>query len=82
MNSDDGPRQPRDDDAAERFARALDGSVEDDPDLADEIALARRLGALAPSLDPEPGARERARQRLLAALAREARPDDDPSRAS
>ena len=82
MNSDDGPGEPRDDDAAERFATSLDGSVEDDPDLADEIALARQLGALAPSRDPEPGARERARQRLLAALAGEASPDDDPSRAS
>jgi hypothetical protein len=39
------------------------------------VELARRLGALGGALDPDPQARERARQRLLAALARE---DDDP----
>jgi hypothetical protein len=81
------------DDDAERFAAAVDGGGHDapdgdldaDPDLEREVALARRLGALGDALDPEPQARERARQRLLAALARETRPDgaaDGPSRAS
>jgi hypothetical protein len=67
--------------AAERFAAALDredATVDADPDLAGEVALARALGALRPSLDPHPQARERARRRLLAALARETR-DDDPA---
>jgi hypothetical protein len=74
--------------AAERFAGALDGggAAPDDPDLAREVALARQLGALGPSLDPDPDARERARQRLLAALAHEVPPGDaasgGPSRAS
>ena len=55
----------------DRFAAALDGTAEPDDELAREVALARRLGALAPSLDPDPEARERARRRLLDALARE-----------
>lgn len=64
-------------DDADRFAAALDGGGEPghgDPDLARESALARRLGALSASLDPDPEDRERARRRLLAALAS----DDDP----
>ena len=88
----DGTSTPDDD--AGRFAAAVDGAGHDapdrdldaDPDLEREVALARRLGALGYALDPDPQARERARQRLLAALARETRPDDDaadgPSRAS
>ena len=93
----DGPgADPRVGDA-ERFAAALDdcgdgwaagceeGSVEGDPDLTREVALARRLAAFGSALDPEPQARERARRRLLAALDREAggdAPSDGPSRAS
>ncbi len=69
----DGTSDP---DEAEGFAAALDGAG-DDPDLAHEIALARRLGALGPSLDPDPEARERARRRLLDALARETPPVGD-----
>jgi hypothetical protein len=84
----DGTSAPDDD--AERFAAAVDGGAPDvapgaDPELEREVELARRLGALGDALDPDPQARERARQRLLAALAREARPDgatDGPSRAS
>jgi hypothetical protein len=60
--------------AAERFAAALardDGPVDGDPELAREVALAGELGALGRCLDPDPQARERARRRLLAALARE-----------
>jgi hypothetical protein len=68
---------------AERFAASLDGSADvapdGDPELEREVELARRLGALGGALDPDPQTRERARQRLLAALAREARPDDDPA---
>jgi hypothetical protein len=58
---------------AERFAAALDGpgDLPDDPALARDIALARQLSALGPSLDPDPLAREQARQRLLDALSRE-----------
>jgi hypothetical protein len=75
--------------AAERFAAAIargDAPLDGDPDLAREVALARALGALGPSLDPDPQARERARRRLLAALAREGQGDDPapdgPSRES
>jgi hypothetical protein len=77
---------------AERFAAALDraadaeeGLVGDDPDLAREVALARRLAASGSALDPEPQARDRARRRLLAALDREPggeAPSDGPPRAS
>jgi hypothetical protein len=69
---------PSADDAAERFAAALDGG-DPDPDLAREIALAGELGALGRRLDPDPQARERARRRLLAALAREERTGGDPA---
>lgn len=56
-----------------RFAAALEdaGDRPHDADLAREIALARRLGALGPALDPDPQARERARRWLLEALSRE-----------
>jgi hypothetical protein len=62
--SSDGTAAPDD---AERLAAALDGAGDVDP----EVALARRLSALGPALDPDPQARERARERLLAALAEE-----------
>jgi hypothetical protein len=71
---------PSADTAADRFTAALDRGDDPgdgDPDLAREIALAGELGALGRHLDPDPQARERARQRLLAALAREARTGDD-----
>jgi hypothetical protein len=58
-------------DDAERLAAALDGAGDVDPEIAREVALARRLGALGPAFDPDPQARERARKRLLAALAEE-----------
>lgn len=76
--SSEGTSTPDDD--AEQFAASLDGGADvapdGDPDLEREVELARRLGALGGALDPDPQARERARQRLLAALARE---DDDPA---
>ena len=68
------PDEPRD-------GGSVEGSVEGDPDLAREVALARRLAAFGSALDPEPQARERARRRLLAALEHEAG-GDGPSRAS
>lgn len=61
-------------DDADRFADGGGEPGHGDPDLARESALARRLGALSASLDPDPEDRERARRRLLAALAS----DDDP----
>lgn len=83
MSSDGAPTPDAD---AERFAAAVDGGGDvapggdpDDPELEREVALARQLGALGSALDPEPQARERARKRLLAALAREARPGGDPA---
>jgi len=69
--SSDGTPAPDD---AERLATALDGAGDVDPEIAREVALARRLGALGPALDPDPQARERARERLLAALAEEKPP--------
>ena len=66
--SSDGTPAPDD---AERLATALDGAGDVDPEIAREVALARRLGALGPAFDPDPQARERARRRLLAALAEE-----------
>ena len=68
---------------AERFAAAVDGPADTgaaDPELAREIALARRLAALRPDLDPDPDARERARRRLRAALAGDPAPDDGAPR--
>ena len=83
MNADDSRTTP--DDAAERFAAAVEGrTVVDgraDPELAHELAIARRLAAHGNALDPDPETRERARRRLLAALA-DATPENGPSRAS
>ena len=91
-STSDGPGADPPGDDAERFAAALDdpaagcgeGSVEGDPDLAREVALAHRLATFGSALDPEPQARERARRRLLAALDREAGGDapSGPSRVS
>jgi hypothetical protein len=78
--SSDGTSIPDDD--AERFAAALDGATDVDPEVAREVRLARQLGALRSALDPDPNARERARQRLLAALAEEKPSADGPSRTS
>jgi len=77
--SSDGSSAPDD---AERFAAALDGAGDVDPEVAREVALARRLGALRAALDPDPQARERARERLLAALAEEKPPVNGPPRGS
>ena len=66
--SSDGTSAPDD---AERLAAALDGAGDVDPEIAREVALARQLSALGSALDPDPQARERARKRLLAALAEE-----------
>lgn len=87
MNADDRPTTP--DDAAERFAAAVEGgsveggpdAAEHDPELAREVEIARRLADQGGAFDPDPETRERARRRLLAALADES-PDDGPSRAS
>ena len=66
--SSDGTSAPDD---AERLAAALDGAGDVDPEIAGEVARARRLGELGSAFDPDPQARERARRRLLAALAEE-----------
>lgn len=82
MNADDTPTP--DDDAAERFAAAVEGPTADDgadPELARELAIARRLAAQGAALDPDPETRERARRRLLAALGQDL-PTNGPSRAS
>jgi hypothetical protein len=83
VNADDSPVTA--DDATERFAAAVEGrTVVDeraDPELAHELAIARRLAAHGNALDPDPETRERARRRLLAALA-DATPENGPSRAS
>jgi hypothetical protein len=82
VNTDDTPTTP--DDAAERFAAAVDGGMiadGTDPALARELEIARRLAAHGTALDPDPDARERARRRLMAALAEQA-PENGPSRAS
>ena len=81
MNTDDSPTPP--DDAAERFAAAVEGGVVDgavDPELARELEIANALTRQGGAYDPEPEARARARQRLLAALAEDVR--DGPSVAS
>ena len=71
-------------DAAERFAAAVEGrpvpGSADDPQLARELEIAHRLAGQGRALDPEPDARERARRRLMAALAE--RSSTGPSRAS
>jgi hypothetical protein len=82
VNADDSPTAP--DAAAERFAAAVDGGVVadgTDPELARELEIVRRLAEQGTSLDPDPQTRERARQRLLAALAAQP-PENGPSRAS
>jgi hypothetical protein len=82
VNVDDTPTTP--DDAAERFAAAVDAGVVGDgcdPELARELEIARRLAAHGAALDPDPETRERARRRLLAALSDET-PENGPSRAS
>jgi hypothetical protein len=78
--SSDGTSTP--DGGAERFAAALDGAGAVDPEIAREVALTRQLSALGSALDPDPQARERARKRLLAALAAEKPPANGPPRAS
>jgi hypothetical protein len=81
VNTDDSPAPP--DDAAERFAAAVEGDVAvdtADPELARELEIAKMLTRQGGAYDPEPEARARARQRLMAALAEEVR--DGPSRAS
>lgn len=62
--SSDGTSAPDD---VDRLTAALEGTGDVDP----EVAIARRLSALGPALDPDPQAREGARKRLLAALAEE-----------
>lgn len=83
MNADDTPTTP--DDAAERFAAAVDGGPQGvDPELARELEIVNLLARQGSAYDPDPEARARARRRLLAALAEEAPrvTDDGPSRAS
>jgi hypothetical protein len=84
VNADDTPRTP--DDAADRFAAALDGAPQGvaDPELARELEIVDLLTRQGSAYDPDPDARVRARRRLLAALAEEAprAADDGPSRAS
>ena len=85
MKAEDSPT-PRDD-AAERFAAAVDGGGAEgdvDPELARELEIVNRLAAQGATLDPDPETRARARSRLLAALADELphTAGDGPSRAS
>ena len=84
MNADDTPTTP--DDAAERFAAAVDGGPHGsrDPELARELEIVNLLARQGSAYDPDPETRARARRRLLAALAEEAprAADDGPSRAS
>ena len=82
MNPDDAPTTP--DAAAERFAEAVEGGVAGgavDAELARELEIVNLLAEQGTAYDPDPETRARARRRLLAALAEEAR-DDGPSRAS
>lgn len=82
MNVDETPDTDEPDFAAERFAAAAEGRpVPGDPELTRELAVVRRLTERSAALDPTPEARERARRRLLAALAGTAS-DNGPSRAS
>lgn len=78
--SSDGTSTPDDD--AERFAAALGGAGAVDPGIAREVALARQLNVLGSALDPDPQARERARERLFAALAEEKPSPTEPPCAS
>lgn len=88
MNADDSPPTP--DDAAERFAAAVEGGEAagtTDPGLARELEVVELLAGQGSSFDPDPETRVRARRRLMAALARADRvadhaSDDGPSRAS
>lgn len=84
MNADDTPTRP--DDAAERFATAVDGGPHGiaDPELARDLEIVNLLARQGSAYDPDPETRIRARRRLLAALAEEApqTADDGPSRAS
>jgi hypothetical protein len=77
---------PRDDDAAERFAAAVDARAggDVDPELARELEIVNRLVAGGAALDPDPETRARARHRLMAALGDELprAAGDGPSRAS
>jgi hypothetical protein len=81
VNADDSPTTP--DDAAERFAAAVEGEASGavGPELARELEIVNLLARQGSALDPDPDARARARRRLLAALAEEAQ-GDGPSRAS
>jgi hypothetical protein len=82
VNADDSPTSP--DAAAERFAAAVEGGVADgavDPELARELQIADMLTRQGSAYDPDPETRARARRRLLAALADDAR-SSGPSRAS
>jgi hypothetical protein len=82
VNADDSPTSP--DDAAERFATAVEGGVADgavDPELARDLQIADVLTRHGRAYDPDPETRARARRRLLAALADEGA-SNGPSRAS
>jgi len=84
VNADDTPTRP--DDAAERFAAAVDGGPHGvaDPELARELEIVDMLARQGSEYDPDPETRARARRRLFAALAEEAplAAEDGPSRAS
>ena len=84
MNADDTPTEP--DDAAERFAAAVDGGPHGgaDPELARELEIVNLLARQGAAYDPDAEERARARRRLLAALAEEAprAAEGGPSRAS
>ena len=84
MNADDTPTRP--DDAAERFAAAIDGGPQGttDPDMARELEIVDLLTRQGSAYDPDPATRARARRRLMAALAEDVpcTAEDGPSRAS
>lgn len=81
VNADDTPTTP--DEAAERFAAAVDGGPHGnaDPELARELEVVDLLTRQGPEYDPDPETRVRARRRLLAALAAEAPSDRERVRA-